>query len=229
MSETTERGMLFKGRLVRAILEERKKQTRRPMKPQPVWLESGDGLPACWQWTAGYRGRNDRHPLYGVYGEAHDSADLAAQVIEQWPPPYGKPGDVIYVRETHAFAERRGVHPEMVWYRADGENQPGRQMGLSYVDREGRWRPSIHMPRWASRVDLPITSVRVERIQDITEKDARAEGAEMGRVMGLGRLGMESYREGFALLWEESYPGSWERNDWVWVYEWDEIKLRREG
>lgn len=87
---------------------------------------------------------------------------------------YGQPGDRLYVRETWANATKPLHDP---FYRADGEAL-GRQNPFTYVEREPRWRPSIHMPRWASRIDLEIAGVRVERLNAISEADAIAEGVE---------------------------------------------------
>jgi hypothetical protein len=88
----------------------------------------------------------------------------------------------------------------------------------------GRWRPSIHMPRWASRITLEITDVRVERLQDISEADAVAEGCKPirpelmldGLIVRPGRSAVEEFR----LVWEQIHGhggGSWEKNPWVWV------------
>ena len=105
-----------------------------------------------------------------------------------------------------------------------------------------RWRPSIHMPRWASRITLEIVSVRVERVREITEEDARAEGGSpctwfipRGKendtdchvdISGLPGYPHErpSYKNAFANLWESIHgPGSWEQNPWVWVIEFGRI------
>ncbi len=99
-----------------------------------------------------------------------------------------------------------------------------------------RWRPSIHMPRWACRLVLPLVSVRVERVQDITEEDARAEGVELISSgpgwecwMGYGPHGScKSARESFRSLWVSIYgEESWDANPWVWVAEWKEIEVSR--
>ena len=107
-----------------------------------------------------------------------------------------------------------GVQPETLRYRADGEYQNERGTW--------RWRPSIHMPRWASRITLEITDVRVERLQDISEADAVAEGCKPirpelvldGLIVRLGRSAVEEFR----LVWEQIHGGgSWEKNPFVWV------------
>nr|AGC71965.1 phage-related protein [uncultured bacterium A1Q1_fos_25] len=87
----------------------------------------------------------------------------------------------------------------------------------SKEDRGFSWRPAIHMPRWACRLVLPLVSVRVERVQDITDEDAEAEGVEP--IEG-------SYREGFRAMWQDIYA-TWDANPWVWVAEWKEIEVSR--
>ena len=122
--------------------------------------------------------------------------------------PNGQPGDRLWVRET--FAE--GIH-QMAdanhWaYAAD---RFGTQQRLS-----DRWKPSIHMPRAASRITLEINSVRVERLQDISEADAMAEGVNAGKYLGLERANARAFSE----LWESiNGPDSWAANPWVWVIE----------
>jgi hypothetical protein len=140
--------------------------------------------------------------------------------------PYGKPGDRLWVRERHAiwtrpetqiygfhFPEERGVY-----YWAD-------QGAMQQV---GRWRPSIHMPRWASRITLEVTGVRVERLQDISEEDAIAEGvgheldeaynaAEHAQIGGCPLQAGTPAQHAYAVLWESiNGPGSWDKNPWVW-------------
>ncbi len=132
--------------------------------------------------------------------------------------PYGVPGDLLWVRETWATTEQAGVHPsdaEMV-YRAtdpDWETMEGWQ-----------WRPSIFMPRWASRLTLRITSVRAERVQDITEEDARAEGFK--DVVGKYARGDEA-RIWFAELWDiinAARGFGWDTNPWVWVIGFERVQ-----
>ena len=121
---------------------------------------------------------------------------------------YGQPGDRLWVRETFGHFERNeNFAPGCeVFYRADGES-------LAVEP----WRPSIHMPRWASRITLEVTGVRVERLHACNEVDAIAEGAPWA-ACGAPQEG--SHKAGFAQLWEQiNGHGSWEANPWVWVIE----------
>ena len=120
---------------------------------------------------------------------------------------FGQPGDRLWVRETWAQTDGRY---EMVTlaYRASDD-------GKALLN--DRWRPSIHMPRWASRILLEITAVRIERLNDISEKDAWAEGCEGFDDDVTG--GKSGYSE-FAELWQSiNGTGSWDVNPWVWVIE----------
>ena len=134
---------------------------------------------------------------------------------EQSGCPYGQPGDRLWVREAHWWFKDEhdpvtGYFPpkltiEDVEYRADGDD--GRKV----------WRPSIHMPRWASRITLEITGVRVERLQDISEADAVAEGVYTDPAC-------PAY-DGYRTLWDQiNGSGSWDLNPWVWVVEFRQVK-----
>lgn len=124
--------------------------------------------------------------------------------------PYGVPGDRLWVRETWydnltARSPEQRASREEVYYRADGLPE------FEGEESEIRWRPSIHMPRWTSRLTLTITDVRVERLQDITEADAQAEGIET--YAGYAR---ERFRD----LWNNlnrSRGFGWDVNPWVWA------------
>jgi hypothetical protein len=206
------RPILFSGPMVRAILDGRKTMTRRVVKPQPpTEVESVfrpfPSEPHNWQ---GY-GDGVIH-WYGLC-------------------PYGVPGDQLWVRETWARDDEDGA----LMYRADlGRNadadawEQGRIEGVPRY----RWRPSIHMPRRCSRITLEITGVRVERLQEISGEDAKAEGAQY-YVGGEGLItetdlriepgfwhGAEGYRQGYAQLWGHiNGLGSWDANPWTWVVE----------
>lgn len=160
---------------------------------------------------------------------------MATVDAEQFPIlamcPHGRPGDRLWVKETWGALPHMmgGVQRETLRYRADGEYQNERGTW--------RWRSSIHMPRWASRITLEITDVRVERLQDISEADAVAEGCnpirpelvQDGLIVRPGRSAVEEFR----LVWEQiNGGGSWEKNPWVWVIEFKKLEqqeARRAG
>lgn len=207
-----ERPILFRSPMVRAILASTKTQTRRLIKPVGkdggfVLKDYGDG-----PWP--YRSEDGER---GFYVDRH-----GYDIEERIACPYGQPGDRLWVREAWANVEVDGAR---VVYRADADDDgsvpylcPGSGGfggGVSNVT-PSRWRPSIHMPRWASRITLEVTDVRVERLQDISEADAIAEGAEPLLVPPDG--GSTPHVEGFRSLWESiNGPGSWDANPWVWV------------
>lgn len=194
-----ERPILFSGPMVRALLDGSKTQTRRVVKPQPP-NHMG---------TVRTLGDGD----WQFVQDAHTLADSAST----WRCPYGQPDDRLWVRETFGHFERNDtLKPgDTIYYRADGECLELRP-----------WRPSIHMPRWASRITLEITGVRVERLQDISEADAIAEGCAKnhnnyywgGPHKAGGLKQMATARQAYQDLWESiNGPGSWEANPWVWV------------
>jgi hypothetical protein len=221
-----ERPILFSAPMVRAILEGRKTQTRRVLKHQPI--------------------RCNEFPVL-LFPQSKDEAIEQTGYI--WPNakdqivalcPYGQPGDRLWVRETwqgplmdadtmeteYRASPDEFHNPKYCVYAADGGPAPE----FVTLDDElvCRWRPSIHMPRWASRILLEVVSVRVERLQDISEADAKAEGSDClitanctDRSRALLDLPLMEdrtpYRNGYALLWESiNGDGSWEANPWVW-------------
>lgn len=213
-----ETGLMFKAPLVRALLEGRKTQTRRIAKPV-------------------------RHPDLGnVYSPGALVLEHEPQHVINRACPYGHPGDRIYVRETFVqgykedpetgavrnYDEEGNDIPMTTWYRAtDG--------GITWGDDDGwetnvPWKPAIHMPKALARIWLEITGVRLERIQDISEKDAIAEGIERTEDF-FGCPCWRDYSEpegpdasvcpddpigSFQTLWE-STGGDWDANPWVWV------------
>ena len=214
-----ERPIIFSAPMVRAILDGTKTQTRRVVKLKP-WQqieERDDGAP--WPW---------------MYDD-----DRAG---DHWLPcPYGQAGDRLWVREEWGChwmyddvpaCECRSKHPgDNYWYRADPPGTPGTH-GCPFDGYMNKWRRAIHMPRFASRITLGITSVRVERLQDISEADAAAEGVTpkwepgcSGRLMeALGGFSFRPAASAYADLWESLHgPGSWDANPWVWVIEFRRI------
>lgn len=199
MGERRELPILFTGEMVRAILDGRKTQTRRVVKLRPPY---GDGLMPC---------------------------------------PYGAPGDLLWVREAWHPVVAHGCVMNTcdcgdvnVFYRASDPNRqseprffndrdiPG-EWCIPRAAKNGGWVPGIFMPRWASRILLRVTDVRVERVQEISEEDARAEGVE-----GIGprqRWAIERFRA----LWDSVNAKrgyGWDVNPWVWVvgFEVEEVR-----
>ncbi len=210
-----ERPILFSAPMVRAVLKGSKTQTRR------VWK-----LPRGCSWYAGHGGE--------AAGMVQDDDGPAWWHVSEQRCPYGQPGDRLWVREAWRALRRFDSMPpldiewrSMVAYEADTPTGDYRQAPHG---RMGKLRPPIHMPRWASRITLEITGVRVERLQNISEADARAEGApELLSVDG-GYLEhpMGCYRDGFQHLWTSiNGPGSWDTNPWVWVVEFRRLDVAR--
>ena len=214
-----ERPILFSGPMIRAILANTKTQTRRIFKPDRM------------TWDA-----NGRYTTYAMRGGELSTTGSGPFKPSSWLHycPYGQPGeDRLYARETwaapHAYDH---LPPRLI-------PQDARIHYAATEDRGGLlWRPSIHMPRWASRITLEITRVRVERLQDMEgqapypgDSDALAEG--VNRIdHGRGDYHFSAFRaephpknwndpaDAFRELWESiNGPGSWDANPWVWVIE----------
>ncbi|MBJ9364197.1 hypothetical protein I5499_15185 [Citrobacter freundii] len=230
-----ERGMIFNAEMVRAILDGRKTQTRRIMKVQPSdgFHPTHNGydldLNAHW-YTPGVVDKN------GYLQPAKKDVFGVADENEGYTCPFGAVGDRIWVRETYqgplfdyehmeSYLEdsSKFEKPEFCVYRADGNPAP------EFYDADDNlhcgWRPSIHMPRWASRLTLEITGVRVERLNSISQEDAQAEGMELTGwrpTYSDPDSGGEVWTpyDNFAQLWESIYgEESWKANPWVWVIE----------
>jgi hypothetical protein len=203
-----ERPILFSGEMVRAILDGRKTVTRRVVKFN----------------AAG------RLKLPGSHKNWHRDDPDAVKAC-----PYGQPGDRLWVRETWAAA---AIYDEMAPKEMPEDAVPWFREGfIPPIDerpnfsRPGRWRPSIHMPRWASRLTLEVTGVRVERLRDIRDDGCEAEGIEIldrGDV-SVGALELKNggkrystARGLFAGLWDSLNAKrgfGWDKNPWVWVVE----------
>mgnify|MGYP001282234237 CR=1 FL=1 len=237
-----ERPILFNAEMVRALLDGRKTQTRRTVKPRVEELircHAGDPGEECevsflhntWQDDD----RKEHGPEWLCYAE--DCPEEGVIPIGQCP--YGQPGDRLWVRETWQgpLLEEGGDYPdgyhspECCEYAADGGPAP--EFVTPDDEVVQRWRPSIHMPRWASRITLEIVSVRVERLQEISEEDAKAEGIRRQQTTGWFSVpGVDgagtSARAAFALLWQSiNGPDSWDANPWVWVVEFKRVDEAR--
>ena len=251
-----ERPILFSAPMVRALLAGRKTVTRRLLKPQPAPNSPHDGG-TKWVFDA----HKGLHIPCGTVGHLALAEKMGLRC------PFGQPGDRLWVRETVAFIGCEKGDAGAIWgpdrnlfnedngpddqwmqvvYGADATYGPG-QYGMAKLPGgqmfEGPWHPSIHMPRWASRLTLEVVSVRVERLHDITEEDARAEGAgEWARealdsnhrteqwcrwTKRLNPKATETSTLGaFAALWASiNGPESWDANPWVWRVEFRRVEV----
>ncbi|EAO1258419.1 hypothetical protein JGX82_003877 [Salmonella enterica] len=209
-----ERGMIFNAEMVRAILDGKKTQTRRPIKWKQTRFteiaERDDG--SLWPWAE----------------DCERGGDI------WFACPFGEVGDRIWVRETWQVIHDHIDESSHVEYRTYAPSIPkekDRYWHAVYAEhfgdesREDRgfpWRPAIHMPRWASRITLEITDVRVERLRGLSEEDAKSEGIipSAGGVLP----GWE-YRINFRDLWMDIYgTDNWEANPWVWVIEFKRVE-----
>jgi len=213
----TERPILFSGEMVRAILDGRKTQTRRIAKGIPSWDHLGKDI-MDWDLSGVYQ-EDDGRWILEIQTDVDDSTR------EEIKCPY-EIGMRLWVRETCMDLDRTGVehrneHGNLMRfaYRADC---PAGSVGDSARKDYGlKWRPSIHMPRWASRITLEITSVRVERVQDISEEDAKAEGIT-DSFPEMECNSDRPFAEGFSNLWDSINAKrgfGWDKNPWVWVIE----------
>lgn len=197
--------ILFSAPMVRALLDGTKTQTRRILKPQP---------PEGFDRMLGYVGVSCTKVVFADTDEATFEAAIRISV-----------GDRIWVKETHSIVPRTAYRmsegvPQML--RPNDNHDAAVYREGWERSQPGRWRPSIHMPRWASRLTLIVTDVRVERLQDISEEDAAAEGwpAPENRA----RTGIAEIRDAYpigwyAALWDTiNGPGAWEADPWVVAY-----------
>ena len=208
-----ERPILFSGEMVRAILSGAKTQTRRVVKPQPpagcVYKINGRQSAACC-YSPELDPRGDGTGPCWVPPTAKSKDHLL-------PCPYGAPGERLWVRETFMPMCPFDNGEDLGFlYRASDEDPKKPHVWK----RAGPWKPSIHMPRRASRITLEITDVSVERLQEISDDDVKAEGVEPDRYTD-HPLGC--YWTAFRSLWESiNGKGSWSEDPWVWV-----VKFRR--
>lgn len=227
-----ERPIIFSGRMVRAILEGRKTQTRRVARfaSDETPVEWPCAAPVACEHCGSTSGRRCQAPsagqvhLHRANGFNWHNADC----------PYGAPGNTLWVRESFfvnhiehvrgALPKTRPVdapagRPAELLYRADGDFADH----FEQVDNPDAavWRPSIHMPRWASRITLRVTAVRVERLGKLSDSDARAEGLTRGDVNNHG-----GPVPAFAVLWDtiNGERAPWASNPWVWVVSFEVLR-----
>ncbi|UKG72764.1 hypothetical protein LKZ96_13805 [Serratia marcescens] len=204
-----ERPVIFNGEMVRAILDGRKTQTRRGINPQPTLSER--------------TGFNWKGAAYGIGSTYRDTVRNFANCFKTCP--FGAVGDRLWVRET--WAEAGASAPELQLYRANYPEHVGREYENVPPASEIRWTPSIHMPRWASRITLEITAVRAERLNDISHDDAKAEGCCYGRGGGVPDFAVTP-ADHFPTLWASIYGSeSWSANPWVWVIEFRRVEVEK--
>ena len=202
-TERRERPILFKDDMIRAILEGRKTQTRRIAKN--VVFDS-----------------KFRSKWKAVHKHTEVAIDTPPAMLGD-VCPYGQLSDRLWVREAHAFVPMPAYRCSTgIYQKINPSDDYEACVYRENFDRARSfpWRPSIHMPRWASRITLEITDVRVERLQDISIDDAKAEGSPTH-----GHSGAEiSPRKGFRHLWGRiNGHESWDANPWVWVIEFKPI------
>lgn len=205
------RPILFSAAMVRALLEGRKTQTRRIFK-LPKWAHPHD--------------KGD-----DIAGETPQICHRDSGCLVDVSCPYGQPGDQLWVRET--FYCDHGDYPtapiaqmkQALDYRAS-HDCANWEAGCPCCDENGRscWRPSIHMPRWASRLTLTIKSTRVERLQDISEADAKAEGVEASKTVEM-KDGSPCYTLPYQKLWcQLNGVDSWNKSPRIWVIEFQKVE-----
>ena len=201
------RPILFNTEMVRAILDGRKSCTRRVMKPQPqsrlCYTYAGSRNGCIGKWTYPNKGAHE------FWGEEYNLPENIKdeELSKQWNPPYHT-DDILYVRETWKNA-LNGYYYYESWQRAD-------------IADVTKWKPSIHMPKEASRIWLKVTDVRVERLQEMWASDVPKEGIYFNKPTTADEMLMA-----FAKLWNSTIKKSdldrygWNANPWVWVIEFE--------
>lgn len=210
-----ERPIIFSAPMIRAILDGSKTQTRRIAPVDAFDITTHDEGSVTWtlKFAKPTRRNTGGHAVLSSHSGGKFTPEQAASIVASQFCPYGAPGDRLWVRE--AWQSHTGPLGESLVYayRATDDH------------RLGPWRPSIHMPREASRIDLAITGVRLERLQDISEADALAEGVNVhpdhhGKPRDSIYSPVQAYRD----LWDKiNGAGSWAENPWVWVVEFKRV------
>ena len=247
----TERGILFSPPMVRALLSGHKTQTRRlavGVEDAKVYTDYGDVEPQLRR-PLRFPLRRIDAPLRLRKGAAAPQLRgiaLSPDPFEDWPCPYGRKGDRLWVRETWRTFDDRGA-PRLEYF-ADGLDLPvvntreANAWFAAHTHQPG-WRPSLFMPRWASRLQLEVEATRLERLTEIDELDARAEGVEgfiaqvrtAARSLPIAIAGDQkaaemgvvgSARDAYAQLWDDinGKRCPWSSDPWVWVVTFKRVK-----
>lgn len=207
--------ILFNADMVRAVLEGSKTQTRRMLSPRQLeMIDTAASIGECYPLESGHRHANSQ----GYYRE--------------WCP-FGKVGDRLWVRETFRVHSRATDVATLVYKASEQQSwtQQTHRVPIENCNKPpviDKWTPSIHMPRWASRITLEITGVRVERLQDISRIDAIAEGGPQSHpsIDAVSQdYGFPDFsRSWFGQTWWSIYgEESWQANPWVWVIEFQHV------
>ncbi len=218
-----ERPILFSDQRVRALLLGQQTQTRRIMKSL-AFAPGQDNHEGCYGFDVSSNQQRGRHMM--------EMADLTYQC------PFGQPGDRLWVRESwrgpivpkdqlaeYEKSPEAFRHTNYCHYRADSTELSA--VLEKDIELSG-WQTGIHMPRWASRIDLEITAVRVERIQTISDDDVMAEGVQTDSHFLNNFFTMKNEaiapKVAYQQAWEKQYGAtSWEVNPWVWVIEFTRV------
>jgi hypothetical protein len=225
-----EQPIIFQGEMIRAILDGRKTMMRKPIKPQPEWISG------AWYWKSlKYDNGMGVHYFHttGLNG-----------IMDAWlrACPHGQPGDRLWVRETwycdHMHVQsgpylkpddwQDGWFEELMYFKASDDAGHGHcYSGFAGETFQCPWKPSIHMPRWASRITLEITDVKVERLQEIRINDVLSEGFPTTCEMQFDAEYRAWTMDNFSRYWNSLYPQKpeyqWKANPWVWVISFKKI------
>lgn len=193
------RPILFKGEMVKAILDGTKTQTRRIVKPQPVVDSFWPNSNSCIEWD--------------------DIVNSTIYYVQCGHCPYGKMGDHLYVKETWLEDRIPELAPDehgTLHYRATGDAT----INARWTECK-KWKSAMFMPKWASRITLEITDIRVQRVQEISKEDAKAEGVTctLDEYLELPRTVVEAYAELWDSINGKKKGCGWADNPWVWVLE----------
>lgn len=198
----------FNQDMVKALLDGRKTQTRRTCKPQPI---------------------TDDPEFQETPEIASDGTLYFSKLYLNTKPKY-RVGDIIGVKEK-LIRWCESMSLDYPYYAADKTPVVADRDFIDLYDGirqswcwKGNTRQAYHMPKWACRIFLKVTKVRVERIQDLSEADAIAEGVDDMEAMATCAPASIAYIGVFSALWESCHPGSWDRNDWVFVYDFEECE-----